>query len=76
MEFKMSNRTYDILVWIARIVFPAFITLYGLIAKTCDWPYTNEALIIMGGVETFLGTVLGISTANYRATQDDETTTS
>lgn len=63
----MSNKTYDILKWIAQVFLPALITLYGVIANALDLPYTETVITIAVGVDTFLGTVLGISTINYNA---------
>jgi len=62
---KMSNKVYDVLKWIAQVFLPAFTTFYGVIATTCGFPYTQEALTIMVAADTFLGALLGISAANY-----------
>ena len=62
---KFSNKTYDILKWIAQIFLPALITLYGVIASTLDLPYTEQIVTIAIGVDTFLGTILGISSRQY-----------
>lgn len=61
----MSSKIYDILKWIAQIVLPALITLYGVIGATCNIPYTEQTITIAVAVDTFLGTVLGISSYNY-----------
>lgn len=62
---KLSNKTYDILKWIAMVAIPAFLTFYGVIGATCDIPYTQEVLTIGAAFNTFLGTLLGISTSKY-----------
>ena len=62
---KLSNKTYDMLKWVAQIFLPAFITLYGTIALALGLPYTDVVVTIVGAVDTFLGTLLGISTVKY-----------
>jgi len=63
---KISNKLYDSLKWICLILLPAFGTFYGLISSTLGWPYTQEILTILGGLEAFLGAILGISCASYK----------
>lgn len=62
---KFSNKTYDILKWIAQILLPALITLYGVIGSTCNIPYTEAVITIAVAVDTFLGTILGLSSRKY-----------
>jgi len=66
----MSNKTYDILKWIALVFLPAFTTLYGVIGATCNIPYTQQVLTIMVAFDTFLGTILGISSNEYKKGDD------
>lgn len=61
----MSDKTYNILKYIAQIVLPALTTLYGVIGATLNIPYTQEVITIAIAVDTCLGTCLGISSANY-----------
>lgn len=70
---KMSNRLYDTLKWIAQVFLPALITLWGVIGTACDIPYTDIITTIAIGVDTFLGSILGISSrAYYREENADE----
>lgn len=62
---KFSNRTYDILKWIAQIFLPALITLYGVIATALNLPHTDTIVTIAIGIDTFLGSILGISSRSY-----------
>ncbi len=64
---KLSNRTYDFLKWIALIVLPALATLYGALAPTWGWPFAEEIVYTITAVDTFLGTLLGISNLQYKA---------
>ena len=63
----MSNKTYDILCWIARIVIPAVGTLYFALAKIWGFPYAEGIVGTLTAIDTFLGVILGISDAKYDA---------
>lgn len=62
---KLSNKTYDVLKWIAQILLPALGTLYFALSKIWGFPYATEVVGTIAAVDTFLGAVLGISTAAY-----------
>lgn len=62
---KMSNKTYDVLKFIAGIVLPALATLYAALAGIWGFPYPEQIPATIMAVDTFLGVVLGISTAKY-----------
>ena len=62
---KMSNKLYDVLKWIALIALPAIGTLYFALAGIWNFPYGEEVVGTIVAVETFLGALLGISTAQY-----------
>lgn len=61
----MSNKTYDILKWVAQYLLPALATLYFAVAKIWGLSYGEEIVGTITAVDTFLGVLLGISTANY-----------
>jgi len=61
----MSNKTYDILKWIAQILLPAVATLYFAIAQIWGLPYAEQIVGTITAVDAFLGAVLGISTKIY-----------
>ena len=61
----MSNETYVILKWVAQYLLPALATLYFAVAKIWGLPYGEEIVGTITAVDTFLGVLLGISTANY-----------
>lgn len=62
---KLSNKAYDILKAIALIWLPAIGTLYFALAGIWILPYPEEIVGTITAVDTFLGAVLGISSANY-----------
>lgn len=63
---KIDNKVYDILKWVALIVLPAIATLYGALAPTWGWPFAEEIVYTITAVDTFLGTLLGISNLSYK----------
>lgn len=64
--FKLSNKMYDILKWLVVIVIPAATTLYVGLAEVWGFPYAQEIGITSALICTFLGAIIGISTAEYR----------
>lgn len=61
----MSNKTYDILKWIAQLLLPALATAYVAIAGLWGLPYAKEISGTIMAVDTFLGVILKISTDSY-----------
>ena len=66
----MSNKVYNILKWIAMIVLPACATLYLGLSNVWGLPYGEEVSTTITLVNTFLGTVLMISTNQYNKRVD------
>ena len=62
---KFSEQTYDTLKWIAKIFLPAFTTFLGVVLKCFNCQYTDIIITILVAFDTFLGTILGISSKNY-----------
>ena len=62
---KFNNKTYDILKWVALYLLPAIGTLYFALASVWGLPYGEQIVGTVTAVDTFLGVILGISTANY-----------
>lgn len=65
MNLQMSNKTYDILKWIAQYLLPASGTLYFAIANIWSLPYGEQVVGTITAIDTFLGVILGISSAAY-----------
>ena len=64
----MSNKTYDILKWITQYMLPAIGTLYFALAGIWGFPYGEQIVGTITAVDTFLGVILGISSAQYNKT--------
>lgn len=61
----MSNRTYDILKYIALIVLPALGVLYSALAGIWGFPYGEQIVGTIAAIDTFLGSILKISSDRY-----------
>lgn len=61
----LDERVYKILKYVAQIVLPAVATLYFALAGIWGFPYGEEIVGTITAVDTFLGVLLGISTATY-----------
>lgn len=70
---KMSNKLYDVLKWIAQYALPAIATLVVAVAGIWQLPYGEEIAGSIMAVDTFLGVLLGISTAQYNKTKNQST---
>ena len=67
--FKMGNRVYDVLKYIAQIVLPALATLYFALAKIWGFPYGSEIVGTLAAIDAFMGALLQISTNQYNKEQ-------
>ena len=70
---KLSNSCYDFLKWIALYLLPALGTLYFALSGIWGFPYGEQVVGTITAIDTFLGVILGISSANYDGTEGTET---
>ena len=68
---KLNDKVYDILKWIALYLLPAVGTLYFALAGIWNFPYGEQVVGTITAVDTFLGVILGISSAKYSAQAED-----
>ena len=61
----MNDKLYKILKYIAMIFLPALGTLYFALAGIWGFPYADQVVGTITAIDTFLGVILGISTAQY-----------
>lgn len=61
----LSNRTYDILKWVALVFLPALGTLYFALAGIWNFPYGEQIVGTITALDTFLGVLLGVSSMKY-----------
>ena len=67
---KFSNKTYDVLKWIAMYLLPAAGTLYFALAGIWGLPYGEQIVGTITAIDTFIGVLLGISTAQYKKAEN------
>lgn len=68
----ISNKTYDILKWIAQVFLPALGTLYGVLVPLWGLPYGDQIVGTILGVDTFLGVLLGLSSKKYNSANNSD----
>lgn len=66
----LNDKVYDVLKWIALYLLPALGTLYFALAGIWNFPYGEEIVGTITAIDTFLGVLLGISSANYNKQTD------
>lgn len=66
----MTNRVYDVLKYTALIALPALATLYGALGLVWGIPLTEQTVVTIVALNTFLGTLVGVSSANHAKKQE------
>lgn len=69
----MKNKHYDILKWTAQYLLPATGTLYFALSSIWGLPHGEQVVGTIAALTTFLGVILGISSAQYAKVDDDGT---
>ena len=62
----MSNKTYDVLKWIALVALDAVGVFYKAISTIWGIPYGDEVLATCAALSLLLGTLIGVSSAQYK----------
>ena len=65
---KMSNKVYDILKWVALIALDAVGLFYSTLADIWNLPYGDAVLKTSAALAVLIGTLIGISNAQYKRT--------
>lgn len=70
----MTNKTYDILVWVAQVVLPAFSAL--VVTLSDIWGFDKGVMVsaTIMAFDAFMGALLKVSSINYnkKITGDEE----
>lgn len=69
---QISNKTYDILKWVAQLLLPALATFVMSLGNIWGIPYSEQISLTLVALDTALGVVLGISTKNYNSNKLSE----
>ena len=62
---RLDDKTYDVLKWVTMICLPALGSAYAALASVWGWPLSDEISRSVNVLTALLGTLLGISTAEY-----------
>lgn len=68
----LNSKVYDILKYLAQIVLPAIATLYLALAGIWNLPFGEQVSGTIMAIDTFLGVLLGISSAKYNKLNKEE----
>lgn len=70
---KLTNKVYDVLKWIVIVVSPAICTLLMTLDSLWKWNLPIEAIVgSITAVTTFIGVIIGVSSASYKKTKKGE----
>lgn len=69
---RLKNSVYDVLKYIVTIVLPALTTLWLALATIWNLPYGEPIGATMGAITVFLGTLIGISSAQYNKEKEND----
>jgi len=67
---KLNNKTYDVLKWLVIIAMPAIATFIAAVGSYFNWAPYEAVVFVINASTTLVGTLIGISTANYNKIQD------
>lgn len=62
---KINSKLYDILKWVSMVFLPGAGTLYFALSSIWGLPYAEQVVGTITAIDTFLGVLLGISSATY-----------
>lgn len=62
----IGSKLYDKLKFVALVLLPAVSTLYFTLGNAWDFPAIEQVIGSIAAVDTFLGALLGISSASYK----------
>ena len=62
---KLNDKVYDVLKWVALVALDAIGVCYKALAGVWGLPYGEEVLTSCASIALCLGTLLGVSTAQY-----------
>ena len=69
---KLNDKVYDVLKWVALIVLPAVAVFYGAVGPVWNWFEPEKIVFTLTAVDTFLGSLIGVSTAEYNKQKQEE----
>ena len=68
----LPSKLYDWLKWVCVILLPATATLVFSLSAIFEWEWGEIAVGVITAVDTFLGALIGVSTAQYNKSKETE----
>ena len=68
---KLPDNVYEALKWLCLIALPGIAWFYGAMADTWSLPYGEQIVTTINAVATLIGILIGVSTFNYRKSEED-----
>ena len=68
---QISNKTYDILKYVALIFIPALVTFVTTAGVELGYPHTETLTVLISAFGTFLGALLVVSSNSYNKGVDN-----
>jgi hypothetical protein len=69
---KLSDRLYNVLKWLVLVCIPALTTAYVGLDAIFKWGYADTVAKVSAIVCTLIGSLIGISTAEYNRAKKEE----
>lgn len=69
---QLSNKTYDVLKWVAQILLPAVSVFYLAMSKIWGLPFGDEVVATVTALDLLLGMLLGLSNTMYLKSVADD----
>lgn len=63
----LGSSIYNKLKFMALVLLPALSTLYFTLGNAWDFPNIEQVIGSIAAIDTFLGAIIGLSSASYRA---------
>ena len=63
---KLPDKLYDALKWLRILGLPALTSLYSTLAGIWGWPFAEQVPQTLSAVGLAIGTIIGVSSAEYR----------
>lgn len=68
---QIPDKVYDGLKWLCILGLPALSSLYSTLAGIWGWPFAEQVPQTLSAVGLAVGTVIGVSAANYQKKGDN-----
>lgn len=68
----LNDKLYNVLKWVAIVLFPSLETLWLTLGNIWGFPYTVEIGATIAAIGLFIGALIGISSVKYYAKIKEE----